>query len=209
VPKSLYLINPLADFPSYFSAEVFGAWGFAPATSMADLAIATVAALAPSDFVVRLCDENISPIDFGVDADFIGITGKVSQWGRMRSIAAEFRRRGKTVIIGGPYASLSPDAVRPHCDVLVRGEIEDIAAQFFADLRSGSWRTEYVGTKVDLRNSPIPRWDLYPNDRAVMGTIQTSRGCPFECEFCDVIEYVGRKQRHKPVDLVLRELDAL
>jgi hypothetical protein len=93
--------------------------------------------------------------------------------------------------------------------VLVRGEIEDIAPQLFADLRSGSWQTEYIGTKVDLRISPLPRWDLYPNDRAVMGTIQTSRGCPFECEFCDVIEYVGRKQRHKPVDLVLRELDAL
>jgi hypothetical protein len=209
VSKSLYLINPLADFPSYFSAEVFRAWGFAPATSMADLAIATVAGLAPSDFEVRLCDENVSPVDFDVAVDFIGITGKVSQWGRMKSIAAEFRRRGRTVVIGGPYASLSPDAVRPHCDVLVRGEIEDIAPQFFADLRSGSWQTEYVGTKVNLRVSPLPRWDLYPNDRAVMGTIQTSRGCPFECEFCDVIEYVGRKQRHKPVDLVLRELDAL
>ena len=72
--KSLYLINPLADFPSYFSAEVFRAWGFAPATSMADLAIATVAALAPSDFEVRLCDENVSPVDFDVAADFIGIT---------------------------------------------------------------------------------------------------------------------------------------
>jgi hypothetical protein len=71
VSKSLYLINPLADFPSYFSAEVFRAWGFAPATSMADLAIATVAALAPSDFEVRLCDENVSPVDFDVAADFI------------------------------------------------------------------------------------------------------------------------------------------
>ena len=93
----------------------------------------------------------------------------------------------------------SPPALRRP----VRGEIEDIAPQFFADLRSGSWQTEYVGTKVDLRISPLPRWDLYPNDRAVMGTIQTSRGCPFECEFCDVIEYVGRKQRHKPVEQVL------
>jgi len=209
VSKSIYLINPLADFPSYFSAEVFAAWGFAPATSMADLAIATVAALAPGDFAVRLCDENVSPIDFDAAVDFIGITGKVSQWGRMKSIADEFRRRGRTVVIGGPYASLSPETVGPHCDVLVRGEIEDIAPQIFADLRSGCWRSEYIGTKADLAASPIPRWDLYPNERAVMGTIQTSRGCPFECEFCDVIEYVGRKQRHKPVDLVLRELDAL
>jgi radical SAM superfamily enzyme YgiQ (UPF0313 family) len=165
VSKSLYLINPLADFPSYFSAEVFRAWGFAPATSMADLAIATVAALAPSDFELRLCDENVSPVDFDVAADFIGITGKVSQWGRMKSIAAEFRRRGRTVVIGGPYASLSPDAVRPHCDVLVRGEIEDIAPQLFADLRSGSWQTEYIGTKVDLRISSLPRWISIPTTR--------------------------------------------
>ena len=209
VRKTIYLINPLADSPSYFSMEVFGAWGFAPATSMADLAIATVAALAARDFEVRLCDENISPIDFDAAVDFVGITGKVSQWGRMKSIAQEFRRRGIPVVIGGPHASLSPDVVRPHCDILVRGEIEDIAPQIFSDLRGGGWQTEYVGTKADLRGCPLPRWDLYPNGRAVMGTIQTSRGCPFECEFCDVIEYVGRKQRHKSVDLVLRELDEL
>jgi radical SAM superfamily enzyme YgiQ (UPF0313 family) len=209
VPKSIYLINPLADFPSYFSAEVFAAWGFTPASSMADLAIATVAALAAHDFEVRLCDENISPIDFDATVDFVGITGKVSQWGRMKSIAQEFRRRDIPVVMGGPYASLSPDMVRPHCDILVRGEIEDIAPRIFSDLRSGSWQTEYVGTKVNLQASPMPRWDLYPNERALMGTLQTSRGCPFECEFCDVIEYVGRKQRHKPIDLVLRELDEL
>jgi hypothetical protein len=209
VATSIYLINPAADFPSYFSAEVFGARGLNPAISMADLAIATVAALAPADFSISLCDEHAAPIDFDRGADFIGITGKVSQWGRMKSVAAEFRRRGRTVIIGGPYASLSPEVVRPHCDILVRGEIEDIAAGLFADLRSGGWKDEYVGTRPDLRTSPLPRWDLYPNHRAMMGTVQTSRGCPFECEFCDVIEYLGRKQRHKPVNQVLAELDQL
>ena len=117
----------------------------------------------------------------------------------MRAIAAEFRRRGKTVIIGGPYASLSPDAVRDHCDILIRGEMEEIAPKIFADLDAGRWSADYVGTRPDLRTSPIPRFDLYPNDRAMMATVQTSRGCPFECEFCDVIEYLGRKQRHKPV----------
>lgn len=127
----------------------------------------------------------------------------------MKAIAAEFRRRGKPVIIGGPYASLSPDTVRPHCDVLIRGETEEIAPKIFADLDEGCWAGEYVGTRPDLRTSPVPRFDLYPNERALMGTIQTSRGCPFECEFCDVIEYLGRKQRHKPVAQVLAELDRL
>jgi hypothetical protein len=86
VAKSIYLVNPLADFPSYFSAEVFAARGLTPTIAMADLAIATIAAMAPSDFTVRLCDETVSPIDFDTSADFVGITGKVSQWGRMKSI---------------------------------------------------------------------------------------------------------------------------
>jgi hypothetical protein len=94
---------------------------------MADLSVATVAAFAPDDFQVKVCDEHISGVDFDASADFVGITGKVSQWGRMQAIAAEFRRRGKTVIIGGPYASLAPETVRPHCDILIRGEMEEIA----------------------------------------------------------------------------------
>ena len=101
------------------------------------------------------------------------------------------------VVIGGPYASLCPAVVRPYCDILVRGEVEDIAEELFSDLRGGGWKTEYVGSRPDLSHSPRPRWDLYPNDRALSGTVQTSRGCPFECEFCDVIQYLGRKQRHK------------
>ena len=207
--KSIYLINPVADIPGYFSAEVFAARGMTPAIAVADLAIATVAAMAPDDFHVELCDENASPINFDSTADFIALTGKVSQWGRLQEVADEFRRRGKTVMVGGPYASLSPEDVRPHCDILVRGEIEEIAAKIFSDLRAGRWQDEYVGTKPDLRDSPIPRWDLYPNDRALMGSVQTSRGCPFECDFCDVIQYLGRKQRHKPVAQVLAELDQL
>jgi radical SAM superfamily enzyme YgiQ (UPF0313 family) len=112
-------------------------------------------------------------------------------------------------VIGGSYASLNPDDVRPHCDILVVGEVEEIAPQIFDDIASERWRDEYVGGKVDLSMWPVPRWNLCTRDRAVSGAIQTSRGCPFECEFCDVIQYVGRKQPHKQIDQVLRELDLL
>lgn len=207
--KSLYLINPNADFSGYYTAEAYAANGLTPAVLTADLAITTVAAMAPSDFHIKLCEEYVTPVEFESDADYIGITGKVTQWGRMRSIAAEFRRRGKVVIFGGPFASLSPEVVQPYCDILIRGEMEEIAPDFFSDLRSGKWKGEYVGNKPDLSFSPVPRWDLYPNDRAILGALQTSRGCPFECEFCDVIQYAGRKQRHKPPAQVLKELDEL
>jgi len=207
--KSIHLINPAADSVSYYGTEIFSASGLEPVSYMLDLTTATVAGLVPDDFEVSLCDETVQEVDFDVAADFIGITGKVSQWKRMQEIARRFRDRGKTVLIGGPHASLCPDLVRPHCDVLVRGEIEDIADELFSDLRDGTWKEEYIGTKTDLSRTPMPRLDLYPNDRALLGSIQTSRGCPFQCEFCDVIQYQGRKQRHKPVGRVIEELDQL
>jgi radical SAM superfamily enzyme YgiQ (UPF0313 family) len=207
---AIYLINPAADLPtSYFGAEVFAARLRRPAVMIADLAMPTLAALAPRDFEVFLCDEHLTPVDFDLAADFVAITGKVTQAPRMIALAREFRRRGKIVLFGGPHASLSPETLRPHCDVLVRGEIEEIGEELFADLREGCWKDEYVGTRPDLARSPVPRWDLYPNQRALLGTVQTSRGCPYDCEFCDVIQYLGRKQRHKPPDQVLRELDQL
>jgi radical SAM superfamily enzyme YgiQ (UPF0313 family) len=206
---SMYLVNPASDFATYFGGEVIGGCGLLPGAMVADLATTTLAALAPADFTLTICDENVSPVDPDVQADWIGITGKVSQRHRMFAIADHFRRRGRRVVIGGPYATLSPDHVRPHCDVLVRGEIENVSAQLFADLREGRARTEYVGDRPDLARSPAPQWDGYPNDRSVLGAVQTSRGCPFECEFCDVIQYLGRNQRHKPIPNVLAELDRL
>lgn len=205
--KSIYLINPSSDFPTYFSAEVYAAHGFQPSTLIADLAIPTLAALTPKDFIVKLCDQNISPVDFNTDADYIGITGKITQRGQMISIAREFRRRGKVVLIGGPYASLSPECLRSECDILVQGEVENIAEQLFSDLRDSCWKPEYLGSTSDLSATLVPLWSAYPNHRAHTGTVQTSRGCPFECEFCDVIQYLGRKQRHKAPALVLAELD--
>jgi hypothetical protein len=209
IAKGLYLVNPRSELPGYYGAEVFEQWGFAPTVGIADLATATVAALAPPDWPVAICEEHVGPIDFDTDAPFVGITGKITQAGRMIEVADEFRRRGKTVICGGPYASLSPDRLRPHCDILLIGEMEAIAGQFFQDLERGCWAAEYRPERPDLDGSPIPRWDLYPNDRAMVGCVQTSRGCPFECEFCDVIPYLGRRQRHKPTAPVLAELDQL
>jgi radical SAM superfamily enzyme YgiQ (UPF0313 family) len=205
----LHLINPRSSLPGYYGAEVFEAWGMAPVVGIADLATTTIAALAPRDWQVTICDEHVQHVDLDIDADFIGLTGKITQAPRMLELAAAYRARGKIVLCGGPYASLSPDVFRGHCDVLVQGELEGIAAELFADLEAGTWRKAYEGGRPELDTSPLPRWDLYPNAQAMVGSVQTSRGCPFDCEFCDVIAYLGRKQRHKPVANVLAELDSL
>ncbi|MBK1842327.1 radical SAM protein [Azospirillum sp. YIM B02556] len=208
----IHIINPAADFPSYHTADVFAAWDLGGRTTVADLSTTTLAAFVPPNWHIRLTDEAITPLPdhpAAEDADIVAITGKVSQRNRMLRLADRYRALGRRVVIGGSYASLSPEDVRPHADVLVTGEIEDIAAELFADLAAGKPRDHYQGTRPDLRRSPLPRWDLYPNQGANLGAIQTSRGCPFQCDFCDVIQYLGRKQRHKDPDQVVAELEVL
>ena len=207
--RSIYLINPRESGPSYHSMDFLKAWGLVNATGLADLSTTTIAAFAPQGWTVTICDERVQTVDFDTNAAYIGITGKVTQRQRMKELAETFRRKGKIVLIGGPHASLNPEDVRAHCDILVRGEIEDIAEQLFAALAAGQWSPEYIGGKPDLRKSPVPRWDLYPRGLALAAQVQTSRGCPFECEFCDVIQYAGRKQRWKEPPQVISELELL
>jgi radical SAM superfamily enzyme YgiQ (UPF0313 family) len=84
-----------------------------------------------------LTDEQLEPIDFDAPTDFVAITGQITQRDRTVELAGLFHQRGRTVIIGGPFATLDPDFVRPHADILVTGEIEEIAAQLFSELGRG------------------------------------------------------------------------
>lgn len=206
--KSLYIINPRQDFPTPYTLDALASQGL-QLQHFGDLAITTIAGLVPPGFSISLCEESVSPVDLNTPCDFVLITGKAGQNYRMVRLAREFRKRRKVVILGGPFVSMNPEFLRPYCDVLVRGELENIAGELFSDLQCSTWKDEYVGDKPDLANTVVPRWDLYPNDRTLMAAVQTSRGCPFQCEFCDVIVLLGRKQRHKPISLIHRELDCV
>ena len=108
-----------------------------------NLALPTVAALTPPPHEVVLCDENVEPVDFDTDADIIGITGFVIHKRRMFEIAEAFRRRGKLVVAGGPFATLCPEELRGKVDVLIVGEAEHTWAQFVRDYEVGRWQSEY------------------------------------------------------------------
>ena len=152
--KRLLLVNPRTALPGYYGAEVFEAWGMTSTIGIADLATTTIAALAPADWEVTICDEHIAPAELDAEADFVGLTGKITQAPRMIELAREFRERGKIVLCGGPYASLSPDVFRGRCDVLVTGELEGIASRLFADLERGCWQCEYQGGRPELDDRP-------------------------------------------------------
>lgn len=179
-------------------------------TAMPNLSLPTLAALTPEPFVVDLADENVAPLDLDDEYDVVGITGYVTQQERMVELAAELRQRGRLVVVGGPFATLSASTVRPHADVLFLGEAEETWPQFLADYLAGRVQRTYEATdSPDITASPAPRVDLLPADAYGLGVVQTSRGCPYACEFCDVIVYLGRRQRHKEPEQLERELDAL
>ena len=175
-----------------------------------NLALPTVAGLTPPPHEVMLCDENVEPIDFDTDADIVGITGFVIHKRRMFEIAEAFRRRGKLVVAGGPFATLCPEELHDRVDVLFVGEAEYTWPQFVRDYEAGRWQAEYrQEEKPSMLDSPLPRFDLLRVDRYRSMAIQFARGCPFNCEFCDIIVMYGRRPRTKSTAQVLAEVEAI
>lgn len=174
------------------------------------LGLATLAALCPEDWQVEIVDENVEPVPLAPTADIVGIGGMGVQVSRQRELLAYYRGRGHYVVIGGAAASLCPETYDGLADTIVAGEAEYIWPEFCRDFAAGKPKALYHETgTVDLADSPVPRFDLLKLPLYANATLQYSRGCPFTCEFCDIIVMFGRKPRMKSPDQVGRELDAL
>ncbi len=174
------------------------------------LGLATLAALCPSDWEVTIVDENIEPVPLAPNADIIGVCGMQVQFGRQCELLEFYRSRGYFVVAGGSYASLCPERFSALADSVVAGEAEYIWPQFCRDFERGQPHELYRETgTVALSDSPTPRFDLLRLDKYTTATLQFSRGCPFRCEFCDIIVMFGRRPRCKTLEQVGRELDAL
>ncbi|HEY2387096.1 MAG TPA: radical SAM protein [Candidatus Binatia bacterium] len=173
-----------------------------------NLSMPTVAGMTPRDNEIVLCDENVEDIDFDVEADIVGVTGYIVHRARMLEIIEEFRRRGRFVVVGGPYASLCPEELRGKADVLFVDEAEETWPRFLDDFARGEHKAEYrPADKPDLTTSPTPRFDLVKVEQYHAMTIQFARGCPFNCEFCDIIVVYGRRPRVKSVPQVMAEIE--
>jgi radical SAM superfamily enzyme YgiQ (UPF0313 family) len=175
------------------------------------LGLITMAALLPAEWELRLLDLNTSPLDDAdIDwADLVFIGGMLPQQSRFLRLIDRAHSRGKKVVAGGPDPTSQPEVYRS-ADYRVLGEAECTLPLFLADLARGTPDRLYVsGEKPDVAQTPIPRFDLLKLNDYLMIGVQFSRGCPFNCEFCDIIELYGRMPRTKTPQQIVAELDTL
>ena len=194
-------------------------WGFQYALPLfgrksmhSPLSLCTVAALLPPTWEIELVDMNVEPLtDAHIErAEIVLTTGMGIQSTSMYQVLERARKMGKLTVLGGPFASGSTDRVEGKADVMVLDEGELTIAPFLEDLERGTLKKVYRSeAKPDLSMSPVPRFDLIKLNKYSVIDIQYSRGCPFNCEFCDIIELYGRVPRTKSPAQLLAEFDAL
>jgi radical SAM superfamily enzyme YgiQ (UPF0313 family) len=207
-------MNALLVYPEF--PDTF--WSFKHAikfigrkAALPPLGLLTVAAMLPEEWSLRLVDMNIEKLteDELAWADCVLISAMIAQRSSARGLIARCTMAGVPVIAGGPLFTEESEQF-PDVDHLVLGEAEEILPQFLADFKAGSAGHIYRASGFpDVRMTPIPRWDLLTMRAYVSMAVQFSRGCPYDCEFCDVAVLFGRRPRLKTPEHMITELDAL
>jgi radical SAM superfamily enzyme YgiQ (UPF0313 family) len=171
-----------------------------------------LAALTPPEHTVTLIDENVEaiPWDRCARADIVGVTGMSVQRFRMKEILAALKRRGVFTVVGGPLVTVQEDYFGDLADVIFIGEAEETWPRFLREWSEGRHAERYEqAEKSDMTKVPTPRFDLLKMRHYLFGSVQFTRGCPFQCEFCDIIVTFGRRPRFKTSAQVIAELEAL
>jgi len=194
-------------------------WGFEGVLEMLPeramtppLGLITVAALCPATWNLRLIDHAFDELsDDDVRwADLVMVSAMHAQRADAIATLAQARRLGRRTFVGGPWASSEPEALTPHADHVLVGEVEEAFEGICKALENGTAQALYkIKDKPDMTGGPVPRFDLLRLDKYTSMPVQFSRGCPFQCEFCDIITIYGRKPRTKKADQLIRELDTL
>ncbi len=194
-------------------------WGFEGTLDMMQedaitppLGLVTVAALCPASWTLKLLDHSFDEItDEDLrGADLVMVSAMHAQRADAVAILRRARSLGTRTFIGGPWASSEPEIVQLEADHVLVGEAEEVFAGIALALENGTAQSVYCVTeKPDLSASPIPRFDLLRMDKYTSMPVQFARGCPFQCDFCDIITIYGRKVRGKTSAQLIAELDRL
>ena len=177
-------------------------------TSFPQLNLRIIEALTPPDFEVSIHDERIEDLDFEDSPDLVGITVLTSVAPRAYEIAHIYRSRNVPVILGGIHTSLFPEEGLQYADSIVIGEAEGIWERVLNDFRTGNLKEKYEGSEFPgfEKAFPLLRTLRNPEAYSVKHTVQTTRGCPFNCEFCSVTKLWGNKYRFRQIDMIINEI---
>ncbi len=203
----IYLVIPAADHLRVTSEK-----SNVPKRNMlrfSILSLTTIAALTPEKHEVTICDENTEPLDYGIDADIVGITFMTGLANRAYELASCFKERGIITVAGGFHPTLNSEEARKHFDIVVSGEAEDTWPELLEDIEKGEYHSFYQSRFCgSLDTSPKPRRDLIKNRQHYITThaVQTGRGCRHRCKFCSVTAFFNHQHRSKPLSRVMDEV---
>lgn len=198
--KRLLLISPIGERGLLGSDFYF---------RMPNLGLLKVASLTPPDWEVLIIDEKVESLDLELRADLIGITTMTPVARRGYQIADHFRSRGIKVVMGGMHASKLPEEALQHCDSVLVGEAEDLWPILLSDAEHGNMKQVYRHTVgyPTLNNRPPVDWEQYRGKGYLpVHFVETTRGCPFNCEFCSVTSSFGGKFRNRSIDDIEQEI---
>ncbi len=174
-----------------------------------------LSALTPPGHTVTIVDEAFAPDDMNQDVDLVGITVMTDLALRAYHIADAYRQKGVKVVMGGIHPTVLPDEALEYADAVVVGEAEGIWPRLVSDAASGQMQRLYrAGRITDLKDLPQPRRDLLPGIQyqgyaPIPIGVETSRGCPYDCEFCCIGQTLGHHYRVRPVQEVIAEIEAI
>ncbi|MDY6825521.1 MAG: radical SAM protein [Thermodesulfobacteriota bacterium] len=189
-----------------------GYWGHVSKSGKAGmlrLSLPTVAALTPDDWSVEILDARVTPVDYDRKVDLVGITGFTAEMPSAYAIADGFRERGTPVVMGGFHVSAMPEEALNHADSVVVGEAEPVWEQLLRDFEAGALKSVYkADSLIEMKDMVNPQRELLNKKMYATGfnTIQATRGCPFDCDYCAVSAFFGRKYRRRPAGEVINEI---
>jgi len=172
------------------------------------LALTTLAALTSDDWEITIIDENVESLNFSDLPDLAAISIMTPLAKRGYEIADTYRKKGVPIVLGGIHPTMMKDESKIHADAVVLGEAEEVWHQVLSDFKLGDLKSFYKSPNFcSLERLQIPKRDLL-NRRAYffINTLYTTRGCPFDCEFCSVTSFYGRTYRSRPVEDVINEM---
>lgn len=173
------------------------------------LGLLLLAALTPSHIKVEKVEEYFRDINFDDEAEVVAIHAQVMQMSRALDVAKKFKEKGKIVLMGGFLPTMHPEMIRDHVDAYCIGEGDLVWPLMISDIENNRLKKEYkANEQISLENLPVPRYDLVDKSRMVVYPVQATRGCPFTCEYCSIIEFFQKTYRYRPVDQIIRDIKA-